>query len=57
MSKARILVVYYSRSGVTARRLMELASRLDADIEEIADRADRSGQPKPNFDSIANISC
>ena len=43
MSKARVLVVYYSRSGVTARVAKALATRLDADVEEVVDRSDRSG--------------
>ncbi|SOE97284.1 Flavodoxin [Burkholderia sp. D7] len=43
MSKPRVLVVYYSRSGVTARMARSLAARLGADVEEIVDRSDRSG--------------
>jgi flavodoxin len=43
MSKARVLVVYYSRSGVTARAAKALANRLGADLEEIVERRDRSG--------------
>lgn len=43
MSKARVLVVYYSRSGVTARAAKALAGRLGADLEEIVERSDRSG--------------
>ncbi|CAN7795308.1 flavodoxin [Caballeronia sp. LjRoot34] len=43
MSNARVLVVYYSRSGVTARAAKALANRLGADLEEIVERCDRSG--------------
>lgn len=43
MSNAKILVVYYSRTGVTAQMATRLAGRLGADIEEIVDRTDRSG--------------
>lgn len=43
MSHARILVVYYSRSGNTRRVAQALASQLGADIEEIRDTKDRSG--------------
>ncbi|WP_144021513.1 flavodoxin [Caballeronia sordidicola] len=43
MSKTRVLVVYYSRSGVTAHAAKALATRLGADLEEIVERSDRSG--------------
>jgi len=43
MSKVRVLVVYYSRSGVTARAAKALVNRLGADQEEIVERRDRSG--------------
>jgi len=40
---SRILVVYYSRSGTTARIGTELASALDADVEVIRDVRGRGG--------------
>lgn len=40
---ARILVVYYSRTGTTKRVATEVARALGADLEEIHDRRDRSG--------------
>jgi NAD(P)H-dependent FMN reductase len=43
MSKANVLIVYYSRSGVTARVAKALTAQLDADVEEIVERSDRSG--------------
>ncbi|CAN7782634.1 flavodoxin [Caballeronia sp. LjRoot34] len=43
MTKARVLVVYYSRSGVTAHAAKALANRLGADLEDIVERSDRSG--------------
>jgi flavodoxin len=43
MSKASVLVVYYSRSVLTARVAKALASQLGADIEEIIELRDRSG--------------
>jgi flavodoxin len=43
MSKASVLVVYYSRSGATAHAAKALATRLGADLEEIVERSDRSG--------------
>ncbi|WP_090692401.1 flavodoxin [Paraburkholderia phenazinium] len=43
MPDARILVVYFSRSGTTRRLAKSLAERLNADIEEICDYRNRSG--------------
>ncbi|MDD3120070.1 MAG: flavodoxin [Candidatus Gracilibacteria bacterium] len=39
----KTLVVYYSRTGMTAKVAMEIARVLDCDIEEIIDLKDRSG--------------
>ncbi|MCE9575530.1 MAG: flavodoxin [Deltaproteobacteria bacterium] len=39
----RILVVYYSRTGTTARVAEQVARRLDADLECIGDRTPRDG--------------
>ena len=38
MEKKRILVAYYSRSGVTRTIALTLGQMLDADVEEILDR-------------------
>ncbi|XUW90459.1 flavodoxin domain-containing protein [Burkholderia sp. M6-3] len=43
MEKKRILVVYYSRSGVTRTIALTLGQMLDADVEEILDRRGRAG--------------
>lgn len=43
MPHARNLVVYFSRTGITRRVALSLAAALEADIEEIAEDADRSG--------------
>ncbi|MFM0511714.1 flavodoxin family protein [Paraburkholderia sp. RL17-373-BIF-A] len=43
MAEKRILVVYYSRSGVTRTIALTLGQMLDADVEEILDRRDRAG--------------
>lgn len=40
---SRILVIYYSRSGNTKKVAQEIAGALGADLEAIADPADRSG--------------
>lgn len=40
---ARTLVVYYSRTGATKRAATEIATALNADIEELVDPAKRSG--------------
>ncbi|MCK5684080.1 hypothetical protein KAJ27_08160 [bacterium] len=39
----KILVVFYSRTGVTRKIAQELAAGLGADIEEIHDKKNRSG--------------
>lgn len=43
MPDARILVVYYSRSGNTRRVARAIATALEADIEELADPMERQG--------------
>lgn len=40
---ARTLIVYYSRTGNTKRAALELARKLDADVEELTDRKSRRG--------------
>ncbi len=39
----KTLIVFYSRSGVTRRACQELGTRLNADLEELIDKTDRSG--------------
>jgi len=39
----RILVVYYSRTGITRKVAQELAKILDCDCDEIIDTVDRAG--------------
>lgn len=39
----KTLIAYYSRTGTTKKVAENLAARLDADLEEIRDTADRSG--------------
>jgi flavodoxin len=39
----RVLVVYYSRTGTTEKVAREIARRLGADLEQLADTTDRSG--------------
>ncbi len=39
----RILVTYYSRTGFTGKLANAIADTLGAEVEEIADRKDRSG--------------
>ncbi|HHS49917.1 MAG TPA: hypothetical protein ENN07_02260 [candidate division Zixibacteria bacterium] len=43
MAEKRILVVYYSRTGVTETVAKNLAERLGAEIEAIAEERDRNG--------------
>jgi flavodoxin len=43
MSAARVLVVYYSRTGRTRRIAQAISTALGADLEEIGDRTDRRG--------------
>jgi flavodoxin len=43
MTASKVLVVYYSRTGATRRLAEALASALQADIEPITDRKNRSG--------------
>jgi flavodoxin len=39
----RLLVVYYSRTGITKKIAGSIASTLDADLDEIVDQTKRSG--------------
>ena len=39
----KILVVYYSRTGTTAKIAKEISARLGADVEEVIDRKNRKG--------------
>jgi flavodoxin len=43
MSAARVLVVYYSRTGNTGRIARSISAALRADLLEIGDRVDRGG--------------
>jgi len=43
MTASKVLVVYYSRTGATRRLAEALAKALQADIEPITDRKNRSG--------------
>jgi flavodoxin len=43
MTASKVLVVYYSRTGATRRLAEALANALQADIEPITDRENRSG--------------
>ncbi len=43
MGGRKILVVYYSRTGVTKRLALAVAERLGADVEELADTKNRRG--------------
>lgn len=40
----KALVVYYSRTGTTKKVATEIAAALDADVEELREKADRSGK-------------
>ena len=42
MTASKVLVVYYSRTGATRRLAEALAKALQADIEPIIDRKNRS---------------
>ena len=42
MTTSKVLVVYYSRTGATRRLAEALANALQADIEPITDRENRS---------------
>jgi flavodoxin len=42
-STDKILVVYYSKSGVTERVAKEIAAKMNADIEKIIDKKSRKG--------------
>lgn len=39
----KVLVVYYSRTGTTRKLAQKLSAQLNADIEEIVDKKNRSG--------------
>jgi flavodoxin len=43
MTASKVLVVYYSRTGATRTLAEALAKALQADIEPIIDRKNRSG--------------
>ena len=43
MANKRILIVYYSRTGITKKVATEMSGLLGADIEEIIDLKNRSG--------------
>lgn len=43
MVMSRILLVYYSRTGITKKVSETISSLIDCDIEEIIDKKDRSG--------------
>jgi len=47
----KILIVFYSRTGNTARVALDLAPHFDADIEEIVDKKKRTGL----FSLITNV--
>ena len=43
MTASKVLVIFYSRTGATRRLAEALANALQADIEPITDRINRSG--------------
>jgi hypothetical protein len=54
-ARKRILIVYYSLSGNTERVAKDLAMRLDADLQRVRERSDRSGllgYMRAAFDSL-----
>ncbi|MGV8141893.1 MAG: flavodoxin family protein [Candidatus Woesearchaeota archaeon] len=39
----KILVVYYSRTGLTKKTAINISKKLGADLDEVSDKTDRSG--------------
>lgn len=57
-ARQRALVVYYSRTGNTARVAQEIARRVDADLEEIREATDRRGflgYLRAGYDSMREV--